>query len=237
MFWKTRLSFKKKTPRSDRTSRQPHPSSSMISYLGAWLTILTDPYLYFEKKVVFLAKLIPWVPGWGALHVCHFFFWSPPFSFTSPWAAGLSNLAHRRFFFFSLMCRKWGDAWEYLLLANLTFDASDSISSAQFYKTSSRLCGAGKNFQASFCINALRCEVSPLGCYICFSCHGAVCLPESLCCREQLAEQRQGGREDCRHPCFISPSHGLPHLLLVWLHNKVVQDLFTQQNLFFSFFL
>lgn len=42
--------FKKK-PNSDQTSRQPHPSSSMISYLGAWLIILMAPYpFWFFKK-------------------------------------------------------------------------------------------------------------------------------------------------------------------------------------------
>lgn len=62
-----------------------------------------------------------------------------------------------------------------------------------------------KMFQAAFCIDALlRCEVSLSGCYICFSCHGAVCLPESLCCREQLAEQMKGQGE----------KRGLPSALL-----------------------
>lgn len=59
--------FKKK-PNSDQTSRQPHPSSSMISYLRAWLIILMAPYPYwvFWKESSFLS----YSPGWHAGEHC-----------------------------------------------------------------------------------------------------------------------------------------------------------------------
>lgn len=55
-----------------------------------------------------------------------------------------------------------------------------------------------------------------------------------LCCWELVAEQMQGQGE--QRPVFSlassTPATALPHLCLVWFNNRVVQQLFPQQNLF-----
>lgn len=45
----------------------------------------------------------------------------------------------------------------------------------------------------------------------------------------------EAGGKDYLQPCLVSSSHDLPHLLLVWFNNRVVQELFSQQKLLFYF--
>lgn len=92
-------------------------------------------------------------------------------------------------------------------------------------------------FQAVFCIDALRCEVSLPGVTCVFPVTGQSA--SQSCCWELLAEKMQGQGEE--RPVFSfawsTPATALPRLCLVWLNNRVVQQLFPQQNLFSLFFL
>lgn len=90
-------------------------------------------------------------------------------------------------------------------------------------------------FQAVFCIDALRCEVSPPGVTCVFPVTGQSA--SELCCWELLAEQMQGQGEERPVFSFASstPATALPRLCLVWFNNRVVQQLFPQQNLFSPF--
>lgn len=205
--------FKKK-PNSDQTSRQPHPSSSMISYLRAWPIILMAPYPYwvFWKESSFLS----YSPGWHAGEHCTcviFFFSCPPVSFTSPWVAEPYNLTLGfSFYFFSF---SWYGENKEMLESIFCWGISPSTHTTAFhqlgfakYQTDS--VELENMFQAVFCIDALRCEVSPPGCYMCFSCHGAVCLWIVLLGAPGRANAGAGGTEACLQPCFINPSYSPP---------------------------